>query len=140
MRRWRATVSGGLRAHRDERGAVLAEFALVAPVLLMLLFGIIQFGLAYHRAQAVEAAAHDAGRLASLSTSSTNDVVSRATGVLAGTIGGTTPTVVVSPGACAGRQGQSVTVTVSVPHRISVPFALEEDVVLTGRAVFRCEA
>lgn len=31
---------------RDERGAVLVEFALIAPILLVLLFGIVDFGIA----------------------------------------------------------------------------------------------
>jgi hypothetical protein len=33
-----------------------------------------------------------------------------------------------------------VTVTVSVPGRITIPFVLDREVVFTGRAVFRCEA
>ncbi len=36
------------RAVRDERGQTLAEFALVLPLLGMLLFGIVQFGIAFN--------------------------------------------------------------------------------------------
>ena len=37
----------------------MAEFALVLPLLLILLFGIVEFGIAFNRAQAVEAAARE---------------------------------------------------------------------------------
>ena len=35
-------------AFRSERGQTMAEFALVLPVLVLLLFGIIQFGIAFN--------------------------------------------------------------------------------------------
>ncbi len=132
--RWRCPVA-------NERGATLAEFALVLPVLLMILFGIIEFGLAFGRSQAIEAAAREAGRLASLSSSSTADVSNRVTETLGGTTFDGPPQVSVIPaGGCAGREGQSVTVVVSAPHRITVPFAIDRQMTLTGRSVFRCEA
>jgi Flp pilus assembly protein TadG len=37
-------VSQGLRRRKRDRGAAAAEFAVVVPVLLMLVFGIIDFG------------------------------------------------------------------------------------------------
>ncbi|MEZ5407593.1 MAG: pilus assembly protein [Acidimicrobiales bacterium] len=123
-----------------ERGAVLAEFALIVPVLVMILFGIIQFGFAISRAQAVEAAAREGGRLASLSSTTQTDIVNRVGATLAGALGDTTPTVLVEPGPCAGREGQSVTVTVTAPHRITIPLVLDHQTTLTGHAVFRCEA
>ena len=47
---------------------------------------------------------------------------------------------VIPVGGCADREGQSVTVTVSVLHGIAIPFVLDTDVTLIGQAVFRCEA
>ncbi len=35
------------RRHRDEAGATLVEFALILPVFAVMLFGMIQFGLAF---------------------------------------------------------------------------------------------
>ena len=47
---------------------------------------------------------------------------------------------VIPVGGCADREGQSVTVTVSVLHGIAIPFVLDSEVTLIGQAVFRCEA
>jgi Flp pilus assembly protein TadG len=52
---------------RDERGAAVVEFALVAPILLMLVFGIIDFGWMLMKANLVNNATRDAARVASLS-------------------------------------------------------------------------
>jgi Flp pilus assembly pilin Flp len=38
----------GLRALRNDRGQTAVEFALIAPVIIVLLLGIIQVGLAFH--------------------------------------------------------------------------------------------
>ena len=61
-------TQGRYRADTDS-GTSLAEFAIVLPVLILILFGIIEFGIAFNRAQAVEAAAREGGRIASLGSS-----------------------------------------------------------------------
>ncbi len=119
----------------------MAEFALVLPVLMMILFGIIEFGLVFSRSQAVEAAAREGGRLASLSSTTANDVSNRVDATLTGIPFDSPPSVAINPTVgCAGREGESVTVTVTAPHQITIPFALDRQVTLTGQAVFRCEA
>ncbi|MGN0064610.1 MAG: TadE/TadG family type IV pilus assembly protein [Nocardioides sp.] len=54
------------RRARDEKGAAAVEFALVMPVLLILVFGIIDFGLYFNRYAAVSNAAREGVRSASL--------------------------------------------------------------------------
>ena len=125
---------------RPERGSVLAEFALVLPLLLILLFGVLELGIAFNRAQAVEAAAREGGRLASISSSNGADVVARVNEALDGIPLDAAPTVTVAPGGCAGREGQSVTVTVAYVHNVTIPLLFSRDVPLTSQAVFRCEA
>lgn len=53
------------RRNRDQRGAAAVEFALILPIFLMVLFGIIDFGYAINRASLVNNAARDAVREAS---------------------------------------------------------------------------
>jgi len=126
----------------EERGAALVEFALVLPLLLIILFGIIQFGIAFNRAQAVEAAAREGGRLASLSVTTQGDITTRVNEALAGIPLQGAVTVTVSPGGqpCFGRQGESVAVQVTTPHDIAIPLLFTRTVTLSGEAVFRCEA
>src|SRR5487761_1588895 len=59
-------VAGGARAGRGQDGAAAVEFAIVLPVLVLLLFGVIQFGLAYNRQQGLNAAVREGSRLASI--------------------------------------------------------------------------
>jgi Flp pilus assembly protein TadG len=120
----------------------LAEFALVLPLLLILLFGIIEFGIAFNRAQAVEAAAREGARLASLSSSDYDDVAARVEAALDGIPHEAADLAVNwSPAGCAGNQGDPVTVDVSLAHTINIPIVLaNHPITLTGQAVFRCEA
>ncbi len=118
----------------------MAELALITPVLIALLFGIIEFGIAFNRAQAVEAAAREGARLASLSTTSFGDVQTRVNDALAGIPMDGPVTVTVTPTGCLGREGQAVTVLVTTDHNVNIPLVLNNNVTLTGQAVFRCEA
>jgi Flp pilus assembly pilin Flp len=51
-----------LRRRDDERGAAALEFGLVIPVVLMLIFGIIQYGFMYWSLQTASATAREAAR------------------------------------------------------------------------------
>ena len=138
----REVASPGWRLDRRaaENGASLAEFALVLPLLLILLFGIVEFGIAFNRAQAVEAGAREGARLASLQSTTQADIDSRVTATLAGIPFDSTPTVAPPPeGLCAGRAGQAVTIVVTAVHTVNVPPIISQPINLSGQAVFRCE-
>jgi Flp pilus assembly protein TadG len=70
----------GLRAsrdpHRDERGAAAVEFAIVATLFFMLVFGIIDFGFAFHSWNNAVNAAREGARLAAVD-SNTTDITNR---------------------------------------------------------------
>jgi Flp pilus assembly protein TadG len=53
------------RAERGERGAALVEAALILPLVLLIVFGAIEFGFAFKDASAVSGAARAGGRIAS---------------------------------------------------------------------------
>lgn len=64
--RHRRHVSEPRRARREERGAVVVEFALIAPMLLLLVFGLIDFGWMIERGNVINNVTRDAARVASL--------------------------------------------------------------------------
>jgi len=126
----------------SDRGASMTEFALVLPFLFVVLFTIFEFGIAFNRAQAVQAAAREGGRLASLSSTSVGDVQNRVTATLAGMPMDSAVNTAVNPNpaVCTNREGLTVTVTVTTTHNVDIPFLAPIVVPLSGTAVFRCEA
>lgn len=121
----------------------MAEAALVLPVLIIVLFAIVEFGLALNRAQSLEAAAREGARLASIQTTTAGDITNRVNSTLSGISLNSGPTTAVNPNVaspCAGREGQSVTVTVTGTYNVTVPLVNTWALNLSGTAVFRCEA
>jgi len=49
---------------RNERGTVAVELAIVAPALMLLVLGVLQFGLWYHARNVVQTAALEGARIA----------------------------------------------------------------------------
>lgn len=60
------------RFRRNERGATLVEFAIAIPVLLLLIFGIMEFGWIFHGWVTLTAAAREGARLAIVNESEIN--------------------------------------------------------------------
>lgn len=98
------------REHRGrrERGAALVEFAIVLPLFLLLIGGMVDFGRAFYTEVMLTNAAREGARAAMYGTSPT----SRATTALSG--GVRTPTVSGTPCAAGSTIG-TTTVTVSAP-------------------------
>lgn len=68
MKSWKRRT----RRHRDSnraRAGAIVEFAVVLPLLLTILFGIIEYGYVFMVRQTLQHAAREGGRLASLQTS-----------------------------------------------------------------------
>ncbi|MSO85912.1 MAG: pilus assembly protein [Acidimicrobiia bacterium] len=57
-----ATASTASRRAAGERGASLVEFALIVPILFLLLFGIIEFGFAFNDYQSIRQGAREGAR------------------------------------------------------------------------------
>jgi Flp pilus assembly protein TadG len=62
---------------RDERGAALVEFALVLPLLLVVIAGIVDFGFAFQRYEVLTNAAREGARLGTLQQYTGNDSLIR---------------------------------------------------------------
>ena len=72
MRRVLRREAGG-RADREERGAAAVEFALILPILVVLVFGIIAFGYMLSFRQALSQAAAEGGRAAAVKPAGTTN-------------------------------------------------------------------
>src|SRR6476469_1117787 len=106
-----------LHPTRDQRGAAAVEMAIVLPILILLVFGIIQFSIYFNRLQGLQAAAREGARVAALPQSTQSDVKAKVTDALDGVLpSGTMRTITVSPTStnpCDLKPaGTSVTVTV----------------------------
>lgn len=62
---------------RGERGASAVEFAIIASLLFMILFGTIQFGITFNRYQGLQAAGREGARFGSLGASTGTDILQR---------------------------------------------------------------
>ena len=120
---------------RTDRGAAAVEFALILPVLLILVLGIVEFGRAYNvqislgnaaREKEREMAIHnnvaDAQAAASAAAPSINPAI-------------TAGQISVSPASCT--TGGTVTVTITYPLELMTGF-FDDTFTLTSIGVMRC--
>ena len=131
---------------RGERGAAAVEFALVLPLLLVLVFGIVEFSIAYNHKQGLHAAAREGARLAALPQSPETDVTDKVRDALSGVLNSdeiTAATITVTPDKthpCDGATpGTHVVVTVSAPDQLDIPLFTSTSLTLTGKGEFLCE-
>jgi uncharacterized membrane protein len=73
------------RRDRSQRGAVTVEFALVVPILLIVLGGIVNFGMAFSQKLALDNAVRQAARSAVVDIEGTTDPAVHARDVFAAT-------------------------------------------------------
>lgn len=119
---------------RNLRGQSMVEFALVAPIFLLLVFGVIDFGQLFNRMITVNQASREAARVAAVS----GDVAKAKN---AAKNYGNDLTCTISPSSLVS--GSNVTVTVSSSVTISTPLisALfsSNPVDVTGQSVMQVE-
>ena len=118
---------------KKEKGASAVEFALILPILLMLVFGIFQFGIAYNNWIALTHAAREGARLAAVGAYTEQSVRDSAPSVAI-------QSIEVTPAPPGGNIGDPVTVTVTgAVLRIEIPFAVSRNIQLTSTATMRKE-
>jgi Flp pilus assembly protein TadG len=137
-------VVNALRRARgdDDRGAAAVEFAMILPILLLLVFGIVQFSIAYNRQQGLHAAAREGARIASLPQTTQDAITERVNDSLTGITFESPPTVTVTPNdtqPCDQRSGLTVVVQVQGVTQLDIPLWGTQSLTLTGRGEFRCE-
>ena len=138
-----------VRRDRRKRGQALVEFALVVPLFLLLLAGMIDFGLGLNASIAVSNAAREGARLGAVSAVS-SDIIDRVNSMMAPYPG--LPTAVsatcthIGGGTCTldnsstkPGSGDSVIVTVTYDYNMVWPLAMGKVITLTSTAKFRIE-
>lgn len=126
----RCVLWGRARVLRDRRGAAAVEFALIMPILLLLVFGIISYGYMLSFRQAISQAAAEGARaaavaqrdadqqpdaLAAMNEALESYGVTCAGGVLSRD-GGGVGTCAVSIATCAGEAASVRCVTVTIDY------------------------
>jgi Flp pilus assembly protein TadG len=124
---------------RSERGAVVVEFALLLPVLLMIVVGTIEFGRVYSQFQVFSGAAREGARCAAVQATPFRDCE-----VQDRIDSGATPyepaeDATVSLTCDDTTIGDPVTVSWEQPFDLDIPFWDDVTITRTIEATFRCE-
>jgi hypothetical protein len=125
---------GGKHQHRKDRdrGVTVVEFAIIVPLLLMLVFGIVEFGRAYQARLTVSHAAREGVRVLAV----TKDQTAAEAAALAAATGLKQTDVTVTATPCVG--GLPAEMEVSYPMVIEIPGTGIHSFTMTGRAVMTC--
>ena len=131
-----------------ERGAVAVEFALILPILLLIVVGTIEFGRVYSQWQVYNGAAREGARCAAVMASTFGECttladvqmrIDDASDPYADPPAATITTGGVASGCTNATVGQDVTVSWDQPLKLSIPFWKDVEFTTTVEATFRCE-
>jgi Flp pilus assembly protein TadG len=126
----------------NESGQAVVEFAVILPVLLMILFAILQFGIVFNNYIQVTAAAREGARKAavsrSLGTAAAETAATTAAKAAAPGLKQTSITVTY-PNSPTFAQGSDVTVQVTYPYSISILGIIVKSGKLTSSTTMRVE-
>ena len=102
---------------RSRLGAAAVEFAIVAPIFFLMIFGMVEFGRMVMVQQIITNASREGARMAVLDGATTTEVTTSITTYLSNaSINNVTPTVTIAPDPpSSASYGAPVTVSVSVP-------------------------
>ena len=129
------------RTSRDQ-GVAAVEFALILPVLALLLFGVLEFGRVWSQYQVFQGAAREGARCAAVASTSECDVQDEIDQAAAPWVppDATVQVIGGSAGPCEDvDRGKDVQVSWQQPLQINIPFWNDVTINSTIKAVFRCE-
>lgn len=129
-------VRGGSR--QDQRGAALVEFALVLPILLILVFGIIDFGFLFNAQVSLTQATREGVRAGAIGTApSIGDMEQRMQQAYFGFAGDGQPEAVGGSAACGSNPSPSDTARLQSQLEFTTPIGRFQPT-LRAEAVMRC--
>jgi len=104
---------------RDERGQSMTEFAVILPILVVLLFGIVQFGILFNNYVTLTDAVRAGARAAAVSRQA-SDPVGNATSAVRSSAGDLNQSNLGVNVSSDWSPGSPVTVTATYPYSISL--------------------
>jgi len=128
-----------IRRHRiikSEKGASAVEFALILPILIILVFGIVQFGIAFNNYITITHAAREGARIAAVDLNNTdlkNIIIERAFPVQINE----DDIVISTPEGT--NIGDPVEVEITYNISITIPLVGSWDIPLKNKAIMRLE-
>jgi Flp pilus assembly protein TadG len=117
---------------RSDRGAAMVEFAIIAPLLLLVVFGIIEFGRAYNAQNSLTHAAREGAREYAI----TQDPVAGEAAAKAAATSLDSSQITVTLSAC--DPGQPATVTLEFPFQLQIAFFPVSNFTMQSEGVMRC--
>lgn len=125
------------RARRSDEGSAAVEFALVLPLLVVLLFGMIELGMVFNAKIAITHAAREGARVASIGKGAAavvGAVRAQTTSLVAARVAVTGPTAMSDP-----ARGDYYEITVRYTYPLDIPLWGEREISLHSTAQMRKE-
>jgi Flp pilus assembly protein TadG len=122
-----------VRSRKDERGAAVVELAIVLPILVMFVFGIVEFGRGYNARIELTAAVREGARAVALGQDGVAATKNGAPGLAADQI---TVTQTTCPANAA--IGTNAVVDATYPFHYDIPFVGTRTTNLTAKGVMQC--
>lgn len=129
-----------IKLFRKDDGQAMVELALILPVLLLIIMGIIEFGFMFNNYLTLNNVSREAARYASLGGTDSEAVV-RATEI-APNLDSAKLTIVITPSESSRGRGDSVEVVVTYQYSLLTPFLdgiLTNGIPLEAKTIMRVE-
>lgn len=120
------------RKSSNEAGAALVEFAIITPLLLLLVFGIIEFGRAYNTQNTLTHAAREGAREYAI----TQDPIAGEAAAVDAATSLKSADITVTLSAC--DPGQPASVTLEYPFDLQIAFFPVSSFTMQSEGVMRC--
>lgn len=107
---------------RNKKGQALVELALILPILLLLIFGVVEYGRIFSAYLAVTTASREGARVATVGATDTDIIAAAKLRTDAMGLKSADVIVTITPNGAGRVRGSSVTVQVTYPVKMFDPF------------------
>ncbi|ADK15933.1 MULTISPECIES: TadE/TadG family type IV pilus assembly protein [Clostridium] len=129
-----------LKNLKNEKGQALVEFAIILPILLLIVMGIVQFGMVINSYITIENASREGARAGIIG--STDQEIQYLIVTTSPNLDPKNLTVTITPSESSRRSGDSLIVKVTYKYNLTVPIIsslFNNVIVLNGQTTMRVE-